>query len=869
MSFRAALIAIGYATELIEESEGSARVTGYARFPMTKRNACVSLVTGADSPAQAARVAASETGAPIVGVAVDGVVQLWRSGADGGVERITGLPEPELAELPNALGDVLDPRTVYRAKTYGAYDGAYQLSFVDAGLLLRTEAVQGEQLSRLLERIVGELRPGDEKLTDEAGHQVLTIAFWLLAARMLKDHGVAAFTQLDGADGHSALRKVGQHYGGVVPILAHSEAWRERVNRAWASAWSSGLNLARIGPEAIGYVYESSLVAKKTRKGLGTHSTPPYLVEYVIGRLRARMRAIAVEDRVVVEPASGHGAFLVAALRVLAEDLPPGADRHNYLRARLRGIEIDEAAREMARVSLTLADVPNPDGWDLRAGDMFADGALEALCDGASVLLSNPPFENFTAQERAELEKAGNARPLLTNKASEMLRRTVPRLVPGALLAVVLPRSFLGSVEDRSVREMLLSSCQVLEVCVFPDGVFQFADQECTVILARKSENGTVEPVLYRYVRDGQMWMFERAARFSFEEVVPAGVMRSSPSATMAIPPLRRLWTSRAWSALGDLAKVQQGLTYYGWVAGTYGATSRAQAFEGSGRGIARYKDSSELPVTGPPAYCFMDLDPSHVRRWVGGAPTGRPQVVCNYHPHSRGMWRMSAFCDPLGAAVPASWNTVRPNGDTPVELLWALCNAHFANAYVYAHAGKRDILAKVLERMPVPRFGDGAVSAIVATVRRLFAAEDAAGGSDALTELDARLFAAYGLFAPAEQQLLQLFEGEERPGFDFDPPGYPLSRVGLNVGLGRLTDEAPLTMVVGSYVQPSDIDQEIDAGHDEMAALLRLAPTIQVTRRAAFVRGAIRELEAHAAARWVPPVPASVLELLRRSDRG
>ena len=62
--------------------------------------------------------------------------------------------------------------------------------------------------------------------------------------------------------------------------------------------------------------------------------------------------------------------FLVSAMRLLTELLPDDkaipSRRGPYLRSRLHGTDIDPFALELARLSLTLTDIPNPNGWDLR-----------------------------------------------------------------------------------------------------------------------------------------------------------------------------------------------------------------------------------------------------------------------------------------------------------------------------------------------------------------------------------------------------------------------------------------------------------------------------------------------------------------------
>jgi type I restriction-modification system DNA methylase subunit len=116
------------------------------------------------------------------------------------------------------------------------------------------------------------------------------------------------------------------------------------------------------------------------------------------------IREIPTHERSVFEPASGHAAFLVSAMRLLTETLPAGKEvpshRGPYLRSRLHGSDLDPFALELARLSLTLTDIPNPDHWDLKVHDMFIDDHLAEQARRNTILLANPPFHNFTPKEQ-------------------------------------------------------------------------------------------------------------------------------------------------------------------------------------------------------------------------------------------------------------------------------------------------------------------------------------------------------------------------------------------------------------------------------------------------------------------------------------
>src|SRR5262245_51323203 len=117
--------------------------------------------------------------------------------------------------------------------------------------------------------------------------------------------------------------------------------------------------------------------AKIGSQGLSFHYLNGY-VDYIVWRLAPWIEEIALEDRHIFEPACGHAAFLVAAMRLL-KDLHPSAASGSYLRQRLHGIDIDDFALEIARLALTLADIPNPDGWDVKHMDMFVSDISERL----------------------------------------------------------------------------------------------------------------------------------------------------------------------------------------------------------------------------------------------------------------------------------------------------------------------------------------------------------------------------------------------------------------------------------------------------------------------------------------------------------
>ena len=161
----------------------------------------------------------------------------------------------------------------------------------------------------------------------------------------------------------------------------------------------------------------------------------------------------------------------------LLKDLHPVSASQQYLRQHLHGIDIDNFAIELARLALTLADIPNPDGWDVRQDDMFMSDTLERLADKAMVLLANPPFENFRQTDRDHYARQG-VRHTYLNKTAELLHRVLPRLHPGAVFGVVIPQGLLQSKNTSDLRALIAREFEIAEICLFPDKIFMFSDME-------------------------------------------------------------------------------------------------------------------------------------------------------------------------------------------------------------------------------------------------------------------------------------------------------------------------------------------------------------------------------------------------------
>ena len=395
--------------------------------------------------------------APLVFACLPDCFQVWSQNAARPVFRHR-LTEQQLPQFFDSHRQELSPEAIYRAKVWGRLDREYQLDFVDAGLIPVVEEEAGQRLTDLVERTVRQAKEqlGWDEISASDGQWLLKAVFRLLAGKILHDKAVPGFIRLNLTDVDKVDQLLARHYnsGSPRPLPVGGKKKREALEAAASRIQEFG-HCGCVSTEVLAYLYENALIDKVTRSNLGTHSTPTWLVDYIVGRLRPWIEDLPADQRRVFEPACGHAGFLISAMRLLSELLPPGwhEPRREYLRQRLRGVEADPFALEIARLSLTLADVPNPNGWALTEADMFQGDCLERGVRDATIVLANPPFENFDAPSCRE--------GWLPNKAAETFRRVIENLPAGALFGFVLPQTFLRSAQATGVRRLLCAGAKL------------------------------------------------------------------------------------------------------------------------------------------------------------------------------------------------------------------------------------------------------------------------------------------------------------------------------------------------------------------------------------------------------------------------
>jgi hypothetical protein len=767
--------------------------------------ACIALIdTGVYNHEQVARdlLHIRSLGSPVILACANDNLQFWYFSGDAAVLKCT----VEAGNVGNFFGEYLSefaPESIYRAKTIGRARKEYQLSFVDQGLMPVIERQEGEYLAELMVRILDALYEsrGRPTITEAMGKWLFQSAFWLTGARILKDKQVAGFKQLRIADIDTLARRMQSHYGATDGLDISKAAQQKALMEVAERIVEPISSLSHITTESLAYVYENTLVTAKTRKVLGTHATPSWLVNYIVWELADWVEDIPQEKRVILEPACGHAPFLTAGAKLLSF-LYQGdiTERHGYLKSHLLGIEKDAFAAEIARLSLTLADIPNKDGWRIMNADIYENDLLGDRAKEATVLLCNPPFEYFSKKE-----KERNRYITTGNKAAEVLARSLPRMGEGSVFGIVLPQSFLHKENLAGLRKAMLDSCEIRSICSLPDNVFSKAGHLSAVLLGRKKKSR--KNIVYIQVRRSQLERFLESYEAREASLAKQDLYRRA-NYTFVMPELKEVWEYCCeYPTLESYATIGRGMEYK-----NFAKSVRHEQFPGAVKGYAKFekvvttsgrRKRVDIEITDLPDEFWMSLKKEDVENWRYGYCPHTPQVLANYARSSRGAWRIKGLLDVDGKPVTNSFITVRPRleGYAPLYFIWALMNSPFTNAYMYTHCMTKHNLESVLRNMPLP--SEPQLSGLQSLVERYWALSDEQkefrfGGTDEITDkikqqllaIDAEVLRLYDLPPRLEKELLDFFAEYQRKGVPFRFQAYYPQNFGSNVPLRMYISE-------------------------------------------------------------------------------
>ena len=741
-------------------------LAAFAQEPPSYRNASfgVAIANGRSGPPfiQDHR----SLGAPQILEITDDRVLRWKMTGKGMPSLLEELAPSRLPDLFLRHKEEWSPQQVLRAKSGG--ETATQLDFIDVDLLPALEFEVRSKLDTLLRDTISLSIATFERKSPflkESYPPLFRLIFRLIAAKVLADRHHPGDWTVD--DPQLVVRSVEEFYfrgstsERVLDDLETQVAGWERIRTAF--------HFQNLSVDSLAYVYENTLVTPETRKLFGIHSTPPAIAEYIVKRLPFDL--IETNERRVFEPFSGHSVFLVAAMQRLRELLPPAMSpmqRHEYFVKMLAGIEIDDFAREVARLSLMLADYPNPDGWRLHGGDALTSTVFDEELAQANIVLCNPPFEAFSADDRERYRDLSSF-----SRPAEVLHRVLTR--PPKLLGFVLPKVFLGGQSYRELRSSLGRTYSSIETLSLPDRVFQHSDADTALLLCAGLKDGPV------HLKAGEVYKsdlktFYTTHRPSYESEEDVEDPQRQLAHSMWLPPLQEAWTATAkMRRLGQVSDIHRGIEYNRRLRGNEGLFVSDDAQEGFVPGLHRVKGGTEPFLVLKAEY--LNHSPDLMRNNAYKLPWHEPKLVVNATRRTRGFWRITASQDDIGLVCYQNFHGIWPNADLSLEVLAAVLNGPVANAFASAREPSRHLRIETLGKIPIPDFEQAHQRVISSLVQQysetrmswltgqLEAGESYDRCQQLIRSIDAEVLKAYDLPPRLERAVLDWFSGHARPG--------------------------------------------------------------------------------------------------------
>jgi adenine-specific DNA-methyltransferase len=261
--------------------------------------------------------------------------------------------------------------------------------------------------------------------------------------------------------------------------------------------------LAQLSPAwrdyAIASVY-SLLMPRKQRKNFGVYFTPPHLVNHLVSRLVHF--GLDLRSDALCDPAAGGAAFLVPLARIKTQLLKKAGLAENQilneLKAQLVGWEIDVDLAKLSNALLRrmLVEEFNFRSQSLSSFNLTTNAnSLElppSRFSGVQHEIGNPPYLRLNSElQQYYLQNYSDIARGRLNLYTIFIRKALDRMKPGALLAYVIPASFIGGPEFANFRARLLELADVLSLDSLDARQDVFADviqDACFLVLRRKNE---------------------------------------------------------------------------------------------------------------------------------------------------------------------------------------------------------------------------------------------------------------------------------------------------------------------------------------------------------------------------------------------
>jgi adenine-specific DNA-methyltransferase len=267
----------------------------------------------------------------------------------------------------------------------------------------------------------------------------------------------------------------------------------------------------------IGTFY-TLLLPPAQRRAQATYFTPPHLSQALL-----RLVSNAGFDPLrhsAIDPAAGGAAFL----STLAAEMRASGTRPTTIVRRLRGVEID---RGLARLSEELVSARI--GYPIARGSLVTteDALRVRTYDTYDLVIANPPYGRVFPEQLPSNAWQDVCHPGHINKYALFAELCFRLAKPGALIALVLPSSFIAGPLYGRLRTFMCENGQVLTLgsVTTRDYVFVDVAQDVSIVVLRA---GTAH-------RAGQLVSFGKVGAFGPFRPSAACVLPQDPGAPWMI----------------------------------------------------------------------------------------------------------------------------------------------------------------------------------------------------------------------------------------------------------------------------------------------------------------------------------------------
>ncbi len=242
--------------------------------------------------------------------------------------------------------------------------------------------------------------------------------------------------------------------------------------------------------------------------------TPHFVVRLMLGEVLSweRLDRLEENDEIILDPACGSGIFLVEAYNRLVLHWrarndwkrPDQATLQKLLTTRLRGVDLEEGAVELAAFSLCLAlcDALEPmeirasvklfpplKGNTIHAGCFFDALENQTVKERVGVIVGNPPFASKLGTDGAQraYERYQKEHGVLPDRqiAYLFLHESMEMLAPGGVISMLQQYNFLYNQHSVEFRRKFIERWDVREILDFISvrGLFKKGDADTKVVV--------------------------------------------------------------------------------------------------------------------------------------------------------------------------------------------------------------------------------------------------------------------------------------------------------------------------------------------------------------------------------------------------